>query len=419
MITGRDIVYISSIDWDFVWHSPQEIAKRFARAGNRVLYVENMGVRAPAAGDFARVGRRLSSWAGAFVSRGVREVLPNVFVCSPLVLPPFGSRLSREANRRLFIKPIVRAAESLRMRDPLVWTFLPTDTALDLMREFRGPKSGAAYYCISDFNEVARHPGRLGRSEQETVALCDVVFANCSKLASRFSRWNDNVHVFPVGVNLAAFPFAAVEGRNGFSGNGRPPTPTDLPRPVIGYVGGLHKHVDLGLLTELARRRPHWSFVLVGPAQRQLGELTTLANVHPLGQRTHDDLAHIIRGFDVGIVPYVNNRYTETVVPTKVNEYLALGKPVVSTDLPTVREFNREHDVLLTTAPQPDSFLNAIEEALKLPKDDATLMRRRHVAGLNDWSVRFEAMVELLEARIDAQSHRRRAGNEDETEKAG
>ncbi len=409
MIKGRDIVYISSIDWNFIWHSPQEIAKRFAEAGNRVLFIENMGVRAPTARDVRRVGRRLTHWAGAFASRGVREVMPNVFACSPLVLPPFGSGLAREVNRRVLIKPILRAVENLQMRNPLIWTFLPTDTTLDLMKELRGPESAAAYYCISDFNEVARDASRLSKSEQETVSICDVVFANCTKLASRFSQWNENVHVFPVGVNLEAFPLESVNGSKGTSQNGPLPTQilSQLPKPLIGYVGGLHKHVDIELLAEMARLRPDWSFVLIGPAQRHLGDLSLLTNVHLLGQRPHEELAHLIRAFDVGIVPYSNNQYTETVVPTKINEYLALGKPVVSTNLPTVNEFNDEHDILLTAETHTQSFLTAIEKALQLPNDDQTMMRRRHVAGLNDWNVRFGAMVELFEARINERKRSR------------
>ena len=83
MITGRDIVYISSIEWTFIWQQNQEIAIRLARAGNRVLYIENTGVRSPGLGDASRIVSRLKRWIVSLGSRGVREVAPNLFVCSP------------------------------------------------------------------------------------------------------------------------------------------------------------------------------------------------------------------------------------------------------------------------------------------------------------------------------------------------
>ena len=141
MLTGHDIIYISSIEWEFLWQQNQEIAVRLARAGNRVLYVENTGVRAPGLGDAGRVFTRLKSWIGALSSRGVREVAPNVYVCSPLVLPPFGSSVRRLINSRLLLPLVRRAAQNLQFADPLVWTYLPTDTAGDLVRLFKRPNS--------------------------------------------------------------------------------------------------------------------------------------------------------------------------------------------------------------------------------------------------------------------------------------
>src|SRR6266480_3218608 len=101
-VSAQDIIIISSIEWDFLWQVHQEIAFQFAATGNRVLYIENTGIRAPALQDAGRVASRLKRWAGSFFSHGVREVLPNIFVVSPLVAPPFGSGVSRFLNRHAF-----------------------------------------------------------------------------------------------------------------------------------------------------------------------------------------------------------------------------------------------------------------------------------------------------------------------------
>ena len=89
MITGRDIVIISSIDWSFLWQVHQEIALRFARAGNRVFYIENTGVRAPRFSDARRIVSRLRNWSKSLRSERAGQVADNVSVISPLMLPPF------------------------------------------------------------------------------------------------------------------------------------------------------------------------------------------------------------------------------------------------------------------------------------------------------------------------------------------
>jgi len=150
----------------------------------------------------------------------------------------------------------------------------------------------------------------------------------------------------------------------------------------------------------MARLRPDWSWVLVGPEQVGTDELAGLENVQLLGQRDHDSLAGYISLFDVCIVPYVKSAYTNTVVPVKINEYLAMGKPVVSTNIRAVDDFNRQHNVLVTTEPDPDEFLRAIEAALQSPSNAAETNRRRVVASISDWSGLVEAMSDLIAAEL-------------------
>jgi glycosyltransferase involved in cell wall biosynthesis len=394
MITGRDIVYISSIEWSFLWQGHQEIARRLAAAGNRVFYVENTGVRSPGLRDAGRVAQRLRRWLTAARTSGVREVAPNIFLCSPLILPPLGPRWRRAVNRRALLPAIRRATRRLGMRDPLIWTYLPTDTAADLIRILRGPRSGVVYYCVADFTQLTPQAERLREHEREVVEMSDVVYTNCSALARSFSRWNPNAHVFPFGVDLEAF---RLNPNPSLNGAGRL---AELPRPVVGYVGGLHRHVDFEMLERMARERPGWSWVYIGASQADVGGLGALPNVHFLGQRPHKELGGYVGQFDVCIVPYAKSAYTDTVVPTKINEYLAMGKPVVSTDIPTVLEFNEEHGVLLTAPCEPAPFLAAIEKAVSLPSDSEAVRRRREVAELADWKTRFEQMNDLFEARL-------------------
>ena len=131
--------------------------------------------------------------------------------------------------------------------------------------------------------------------------------------------------------------------------------------------------------------------------------LSDLPNVHLVGQQPHEHLAHYIRRFDVCLIPYLSHPATATVLPLKLNEYLAMGKPVVSTNLPVIGAFNERHGVLITAPNEAASFLRAIEQALDLPKDEATMARRYEVAALGDWQSSLEAMSVKIEAAMQKQ----------------
>ncbi len=322
-----------------------------------------MGIRAPVMKDARRVVRRLRNWLSAFLSGSVRQVADNLYVYSPLTLPPFGARWQRQLNRKVFLPMVQRAVRRMGMRDPMILTYLPTDAAVDLINLLRSPKSVVAYYRVDKLALLAPHAQELREAEERLCRMSDFVLATCVELAETIAHCNSNVYVMPNGVNLEAFPIEDIVAPDAAGDNANSPTrlADDFPqgRPVIGYVGGLTRHVDFELLTAMALARPQWSWVFVGPEQHSLNGLRKLPNVYLLGERPHHDLVTYIRRFDVCVIPYRLTSFTETVDPTKLNEYLAVGKPVVSTNLPFVRRFNERHGVLLTADEQPESFLGA------------------------------------------------------------
>ena len=396
MITGRDFIFISSIEWGFLWQAHQEIASRLAAHGNRVFYIENMGVRTPSLGDAGRIASRLKNWASARRSKGVRQVAANIHVCSPIVCPPFGSGWRRFINRRLFLPGLKRTARNLGFRDPIIWTWLPTDTSADLIRLLSSPKSLVIYHSVADFTQLTPQVELLKNSERDVLSLSDLVFASCSQLANSAAQTNSHVYLTSHGVSLDAFPYAAAAERKSV-----PPLELEsLPHPIIGYVGGIHRHVDLDLIRQIALRRPDWTWVLVGSAQVSVDELQNITNIKLVGAKSHSELVNFIRHFDVCAVPYVNTESTATVVPTKINEYLAVGRPVVATDLPTIREFNKEHGILNLATSEPDAFITAIQTALLSADDDSLARRRRELAERADWGLQMERISEVIEGRL-------------------
>ena len=390
MSQSNDIICISSIDWDFIWQGHQEIMTRLAADGHRVLFIENTGVRQPRLGDFGRIRARLRNWTRS--TKGFREERPNLFVFSPLVVPFPYSRLAGWINRHLLTRSISRWMRAAGFSRPIIWTFLPTPVVRGVIDNL--DPSLVIYHCVDDFSASSREARRIVESEKQLFRDADLVFVTSEKLRARASEHSDHVHLFPSGVSLEAF--TPVDG-----------TVADdlraLGKPVAGYVGGLHQWVDQQMLAETAERLPDVTFALIGPEQVDVSRLQRVPNIKILGQRPHAQLVNYLRGFDVGLVPYVLADYTANVYPVKMNEYLALGKPVVATDLPEVRRFNSEHGDLIRIGNDPGSFAAAIRAALQ-PSTAPEVARRIEVARSNGWDRRIAAMRALINSAIDAKT---------------
>ncbi|MGE0865899.1 MAG: ElyC/SanA/YdcF family protein, partial [Vicinamibacterales bacterium] len=184
-----------------------------------------------------------------------------------------------------------------------------------------------------------------------------------------------------------------------------------LPRSIAGYVGGIHQWVDQDLLAAAATRLPNTTFALIGPAQVDVSRLQACPNVHLLGQRPHAEVPAYVQGFDVGLVPYRIADYTANVYPAKMNEYLAMGKPVVATDLPEVHRFNREHGDVIAVARNAPDFAAAIARGIADAGAVAS-QRRIAVAERNGWSRRLADMSALIDEVVATRGHDARGWEE-------
>lgn len=391
MLKNENIICISTIDWDFVWQGHQEIMSTFAKNGNKVLFIENTGVRKPTFKDIGRLKKRFTSWINSV--KGFRKESDNLFIYSPVVLPFPYSKIASWINRRLMIEPLKRWLKAMSFHDPVIWTFLPTSIALDIINEVDDRKL-LVYYDIADFGELTDNPKALKKSEEELIKKCDVIFAQGKAIADKCKVFNPNVHIFPFGVNAKVFEdFMKTSSKPAANGL------KDVKHPVIGYMGGIHKHVDIPLLGYVARHHPEWSIVLVGPKQIDTPELDSMPNVLALGKKEFEELPSYINEFDVCTVPYVISEYTKTVYPTKLNEYHIMGKPVVSTALPEVVALDAGSDIT-AIANNHEEFVRLVEKALATDSEKAR-KSRMEAAKKNSWCERIERMSNLMEEAID------------------
>lgn len=391
MLKEQNIICISSIDWDFIWQGHQEIMSAFAKNGNRVLFIENTGVRKPTIKDIGRLKKRVVSWLKSV--KGFRKESDNLFVYSPVVLPFPYSKIASWINRRLLIEPLKRWLKAMSFRDPIIWTFLPTSIALDIINEVDYRKL-LVYYDIADFDTLTDNPKKLKAAEEELVKKCDVVFAQGKAIADKCRQFNNNVHIFPFGVNTKVF--------EDFLNNPLLSGADDIDKikkPIIGYVGGIHKHVDIPLINYMAESHPEWSIVLVGPKQVDTASLDRMPNIFTLGKKEFDKLPAYISQFDVCTIPYLISDYTRTVYPTKLNEYYMMGKPVVSTALPEVEAINEENGNITAIARTHEEFVKLVENALLQDSLHAST-HRAAVAKDNCWAARIARMSALMEEAI-------------------
>jgi glycosyltransferase involved in cell wall biosynthesis len=169
----------------------------------------------------------------------------------------------------------------------------------------------------------------------------------------------------------------------------------DLPRPIVGFVGGLSEWVDLELVASLARARPNWSFVLIGPSAIDITSVRELPNVRLFGSRPYASIPSYLAAMDVALIPFKLNRVTYHADPIKAYEYLAAGLPIVATDLPALRRL----DHVLRLASSPESFLNALDAAIAEGRS-AHRAERQAEAQKHSWDVRFETVERLVRESV-------------------
>ncbi len=389
----HNIVCISTIDWDFVWQGHQEIMSTLARQGHRVLFIENTGVRRATLNDLPRLKHRVLNWRKGV--KGIRKVMENLYVYSPMVLPFPYSKAARAINRAMMYLTLKRWTSAMRFENPVIWVWLPTGLALDLIRILRGQL--VVYYCCDDFEASSAGSRRIRETEDILIRKADMVFAHSKAIFDRCIRFTDRVYVFQYGFNREVFLHAA----------DRPPADlTSIKGPIIGYVGGVHRHVDQELLEKVALGHPDKSLVFVGPLQTDVSRLARLPNVHFLGQKRYEELPSYIKHFDIGLIPYALNEYTKSVYPTKLNEYLIMGKPVVSTQLPEVEYFNQCNHGIVSVADTSDAFVHRIAEELAGDSEERRAQRIRLVEK-NAWGEKIAEMQRLIQAKLEEKAKMR------------
>jgi len=380
VLEREDIICISSVDWDPIWTRKQQVMSRLPRS-NRILYVEPPITLLSPFKD-PDMWKKWGMWI-----LGLRILRENFYLYSPPVILPFGNkyRIINRINQwwiNLFLK---RAVKKLGFQKPVLWTYMPnTADQLDGI-----DYKLLVYDCVDEHSEYTGliNKRTMVEMEHKLLAESDVVFVTAPGLYESKKDYARRIYYLPNAANVKHFMKAQWEETE------VPAEIAGLPKPVIGFVGVIQDWIDLDLIGQTARKHPEWSVVLIGPvgAGIDVSELAGLANVHLLGRREVQVLPNYLKGFDVCLNPFKLNNLTDKVSPLKFYEYLASGKPVVTVDMPGIRDFA---DVVEVAAGRAD-FVDCIERALAT-ENEAKKLRRLERAQEHSWESRVHFMMEKI-----------------------
>ncbi len=367
MPTPTTLVVFSHLRWDFVFQRPQHLLSRLA-TGRPVLYVEEP---VPAVDGVAR-------WE-------VSTPTPGVTVCRPHTVGG-GGGFTDEQNRVL--APMVRQLIAERAGgDYDVWFYTPL--ALPLA-DGLNPRV-LVYDKMDDLASFKDASPELRNREDALLARADVVFTGGPSLYRSTKGRHANCHCFSSSVDAAHFAQAA-------TAMAEPAVQAAIPRPRLGYFGVIDERFDVPLLAAAAAARPDWQFVMVGPVVKiDAADLPRAANIHYLGQQKYQDLPAFLSGWDVALLPFARNEATRSISPTKTLEYMAAGKPIVSTPIADVAD---PYGDTVGLAETPDEFVAACDRALNetCGEEAARHNRYRDILAGTSWDATAKAMATLIEA---------------------
>jgi UDP-galactopyranose mutase len=355
-----DLICFSHLRWNFVFQRPQHLMTRFARE-RRVFFFEEPIF------DSDKPTLELTE------TQGVVVTVPHL----PAGLDRLGVRLS---VRQL----LVDLFSSQNIDRAIFWYYTPM--ALEFSREL--PNAGIVFDCMDELSAFAGAPPALVTLEQELLAHAAIVFTGGQSLFEAKREKHSHVHPFPSSVDVAHFararqPHDELEDQ------------ADIPHPRVGFFGVVDERMDLDLVAGVARQRPDWHQIILGPCVKiDPMTLPQGPNIHYLGMKQYDDLPGYLSGWDVAMLPFARNASTRFISPTKTPEYLAAGRPVVST---SIRDVVRPYGDLglAQIADTPTEFVAAVEKALH--QDRAPWLRTvdTFLADLS-WDRTWKAMRRLM-----------------------
>jgi UDP-galactopyranose mutase len=367
-----DLICLSHLRWNFVYQRPQHLMARCA-IGRRVFFIEEPMF------DEEPLGRLDISHQD---NQGIVVVVPH--------LPQGLSEEAINANLKVLIDALF--AEH-NIRKYILWYYTPMAIAFT---DHLQPEA-VIYDCMDELSAFKGASPTLKNYEAELFRRADLVFTGGQSLYESKVNQHANVYAFPSSVDVQHFAQARTHTKE-------PADQANIPHPRLGYCGVIDERMDIELLTSIADARPDWHLVMVGPVVKiDPAILPQRENIHYLGGKDYKDLPAYLAGWDLAMLPFARNESTRFISPTKTPEYLAAGKPVVST---SIRDVVRPYGdmKLVRIADSVAGFVASVEQAMQEDtKTSGWLSRVDAFLEQISWDRTWVSMMKLIDSAISTQ----------------
>ena len=372
---SADLVVLSHLRWDFVYQRPQHLLSRCAKQ-RRVFFIEE-----PIFG------------AGP-MKLGVSQREDNLYVVVPHLPEGLMSEIAVEAIQQALLERLFNEQE---IKEYALWYYTPM--ALGWTRHLK--PLATIYDCMDELSAFKHAPRALREREAELFARADLVFTGGQSLYEAKRTQHPNVYAFPSSIDRAHFAAARTITND-------PADQAGIPHPRIGFFGVLDERLDIELLDGVAAARADWQIVMIGPVVKiDEADLPRRPNIHYLGGKAYKELPAYIAGWDVAALFFARNESTRFISPTKTPEYLAAGKPVISTSIrDVVRPYGEQQ--LIRIADTAAEFVRAAEDLMNVQAEERAhwLKRVDEFLAQTSWDKTWGAMAELIGEVVAARQAR-------------
>src|SRR4051812_5512475 len=366
-MTSPDVLCLSHLRWNFVFQRPQHLLTRCARE-RRVFFVEEPEF---VDGDGEP---RLQITRSDGVTVAVPQ-LPRDLDSEPAV-----------AAQRALVDDLLR---NEGITDYVLWYYTPMALAFT---DHLTPRA-IVYDCMDELSGFKGASALLKDREAALLRHASLVLTGGQSLYEAKRHQHHNIHPFPSSVDVQHFGKARHMTTD-------PADQAFIPHPRLGFFGVIDERMDLELLDGIAQARPDWHLVLLGPVVKiDPASLPQRPNIHYLGGKKYDELPQYVAGWDVALLPFARNEATRFISPTKTPEYMAAGKPVVSTSIrDVVRPYGQQGLVRIA-----DDVLSFVEACAAAMAEDATARTRAADAFLRQTS--WDGTWRRIRLLIDGMLH--------------